>query len=102
MSTTNKWMSRLDNYRYSQDERMLTYKFQKELEPVFTSFTNDNATKSLVVGNYNLENEPWRSVAIKYLARQFGLKVTDKPNSTEDANIEFTVTKQKLSTRQFG
>lgn len=94
MSNQNSWTKRLESYRYSQDERLLAYKFEKELEEPFEKLMSMTDQKTMVLGPYDLTKEPWRPVAIKSLARKYGFKVTEKETETTS---EYTVTKQKLS-----
>ena len=94
MSNQTSWTKRLESYRYSQDERMLTYKFEKELEPSFDKFNTMNEQKSMVLGPYDLSKEPWRLVAVRSMSRKYGFKVTEKETN---AMVEYTVSKQKLS-----
>jgi hypothetical protein len=104
------WAKRLENYRYSQDDRMLAYKYQQELETKFDSFLANASQKSLLVGTFDVEKEPWRNMAIKETARKFQLKTAENvvgnlpsnnifsAESTPTSLVEYTVLKQKLST----
>lgn len=94
MSNQYSWTKRLESYRYSQDERMLTYKFEKELEPSFDKFVNMLDQKSMVLGPYDISKEPWRFAAVQSMSRKYSFKVTEK--ETENM-VEYTISKQKLS-----
>lgn len=74
MSNTVEWQKRQENHRYSQDDRVLAYKFTKELDPGVGLFLEDPTRKRLVVGVYNVVTEPWRLLAISSF-RKFGLKL---------------------------
>lgn len=95
MSATNSWANRMERYHYSQDDRALGYKFKKELEKKFDDFIADAKVQSLVLGEYNVQKEPWRNMAIVELARERDLKVIAKEK--EDPLLEFTIVKKKLS-----
>jgi hypothetical protein len=94
MSNQASWAKWMDSYRYSQDDRMLSYKYEKELEPKFEAFSNAQEQKTLLVGEFDVVKEPWRCMAIKSQARKFSFKVVEKE---KDSVIEYTVCKQKLS-----
>lgn len=95
MSSTEEWAKRLDK-RYSQDERMLAYKFKVELDKQVNAFLDDQKTRSLKLGPYNLSKEPWRLAAANEF-RKFQLKIImhscDKPN---DQLTEIHLVKQRV------
>lgn len=93
MSNTSSWAKRAETHRYSQDDRMLTWKFTKELEPLVNKFLDDNARQILVVGLYNLDKEPWRMAAIISF-RKYQLKIIEK---IVDGLTEVSLYKVKLS-----
>ncbi len=94
MSNQNSWAKRLETYRYSQDERMLTYKFEKELTPVFDQLVSLPEQKVLVLGPYDLAKEPWRYAGVQSMARKYNFKVT--ANETDNL-AEYTISKKSLS-----
>lgn len=94
MSNQNSWAKRLETYRYSQDERMLTYKFEKELTPAFDKLVGMADQKALVLGPYDLAKEPWRYAGVQSLARKYNFKVTDRE---VDGLVEYIITKKSLS-----
>jgi hypothetical protein len=77
MSNTREWSDRLALHRYSQDERALSYKFIREISGRVDAFLDDATTKSLVVGSYDLEKEPWRLAAVGDF-RKYNLKLREK------------------------
>jgi hypothetical protein len=78
MSNTDEWQNRLARHRYSQDDRSLSWKFQKELDPKVNAFLDgDVKEKSLSLGSYDLQREPWRLLAVNEF-RKYGLKVVAK------------------------
>lgn len=93
MSNTDQWQKRLERHRYSQDDRMLSYKYQKELEPVVNKFLDESKEKVLVVGVFDLTREPWRRLAINEF-RKFGLKVMEK--NVNEVIIESKENKEAL------
>lgn len=93
MSNTAEWSKRLATHRYSQDERSLSYKFVQELQPTVESFLN-SSNKTLSVGVFNIQQEPWRVLAVLEF-RKYGLKMVEKYIS--DNEIELILRKQKLS-----
>lgn len=98
MSATGSWSKRLESYRYSQDERMLSWKFTKELEPEFKKLSEMQDQKSMVLGPYDLSKEPWKFTAVQSLSRKFGFKVMEKENGNL---VEYYISKQKLSMQRF-
>lgn len=94
MSNLGSWTKRMESYRYSQDDRMLTYKFEKELEPAFDQFVAMQVQKSMVLGPYDLSKEPWRYAAVQSMARKYAFKVTEKETGN---TVEYVISKQKLS-----
>lgn len=76
MSNTVEWQKRQNNHRYSRDDRFLAYKFQKEIESTVNKFFDDYKQKVLVVGTYNVKEEPWRLLGIADY-RKLGLKLRE-------------------------
>jgi hypothetical protein len=97
MSATKGWLDRMDNYHYSQDDRVLGFKFKQELIRKFDEFDADVKQNSIVIGEYNIAKEPWRALAIMELARERSHKVISKPKEPESPIYVYTVIKQKLS-----
>lgn len=97
MSATKGWMDRMDNYHYSQDDRVLGFKFKQELIRKFDEFDADVTQNSIVIGEFNIAKEPWRALAIMELARERSHKVIAKSKGEESPVIIYTVLKQKLS-----
>jgi hypothetical protein len=87
MSNTDQWQRRLDLHRYSQDDRALSYKYQRELEPIVNAFMDDVKQKTLILGSFDADKEPWRLLAINNF-RKFGLKVIEKPVSSADQKTD--------------
>lgn len=83
---TVSWLKRAETHRYSQDDRMLSYKFGQELAPKINSFLDDAKSKELVLGTYNLTKEPWKLIAINEF-RKFGVKIIEKSIETVDGEI---------------
>ena len=76
MSDTSSWQNRIANYRYSQDDRALSYKYTKEIEPIIDAFLDDIKIKKQVIGTFNTKLEPWRLLAIASF-RKYGIKVRE-------------------------
>lgn len=93
MSDTLCWVKRAQKYRYSQDDRTLSWKFRNELEPLINSFLDNVTQQSYAVGTYNLNKEPWRMASIVDY-RKYGLKVVEK--KIDNDSTEVTLVKKKL------
>jgi hypothetical protein len=93
MSNTISWTKRAQNYRYSQDDRTLSWKFRNELEPLVNSFLDNPIQQSYTVGTYNINKEPWRMAAIVDY-RKYSLKIIEK--KVDGDNTEITLVKKKL------
>ena len=101
MSNTTAWKDRLAKHRYSQDERALQWKFEKEVGPKIEAFLDNTKEQTFAFGTYNLETEPWRMAAALSF-RKYNLKIleTDVQVDAGDAKqsaTEITLVKQKLS-----
>ena len=94
MSGTVEWTKRLATHRYSQDERSLSFKFSQELQPLVDTFLADMSRKTLSVGVFNIQKEPWRVLGVMDF-RKYGLKLIEKYHS--DEQTELILRKQKLS-----
>ncbi len=77
MSNSVEWTNKSQNYDYATDPRAVAWRFKKEIEPRIESFLDDSKQKTLVVGSYNLVNEPWRLTTILEW-RKYGVKVCEK------------------------
>ena len=99
MSKTADWVNRITNYRYSQDDRVLAYRFAQEQEPKLLAFET-SAEKTMSVGPYNIDSEPWKVMTLKELARKFAFKLTEQID--ENGNVTFMFSKQKLSRQRMG
>ena len=77
MSTTKSWLKRSQEHRYSEDDRTKQWKFEYALKAQVDPFLADPQCKSIVLGQYNMELEPWRMAAIASF-RKFGVKVIEK------------------------
>ena len=77
MSTTTSWLKRSQVHRYSEDDRTKQWKFEYELKARVDPFLSNPQSKSLLIGSYNMELEPWRMAAIASF-RKFGVKVIEK------------------------
>ncbi len=93
MSSTDFWAKKSETHRYSQDDRSKQKKFEKELTEPINKFL-DSDQKSMVVGQYDLELEPWRIAAVVSF-RKFGLKILEK--QLDSGLVELTVVRQKMS-----
>jgi hypothetical protein len=94
MSNTTSWFNRIGGgYRYSQDERTLQYKFEKQITPLVNAFLDNPNAQTYDFGTYNLEAEPWR-VAAAISFRKYNLKILEKEI---DGMTEITLVKQKMS-----
>lgn len=97
MSKTNDWAKRLETHRWSQDDRTLAYKFQQQLQPMFEKFYASN-DKQMSLGPYDLENEPWRAMTVRNLARSFGAKIGEKELLQQGKPlVEFLIQKMKIT-----
>jgi len=95
MSATEEWVKRLDK-RYSQDERMLAYKFKVELDSRVNKFLDDYKAKSLLLGAFDLKKEPWRQNAANEF-RKFQLKVIMRSCDKPDEHLsEIHLVKQRV------
>jgi hypothetical protein len=95
MSATDEWAKRLDK-RYSQDERMLAYKFKVELDSRVNKFLDDVKTRSLLLGSFDLAKEPWRLAAANEF-RKYQLKIIMRSCSTpNDRLTEIHLVKQRV------
>ena len=93
MSETTSWKRRLKEHRYSQDERALQWKFEKEVHPAVDAFIDDPNVQSYNFGTYDLKAEPWRmATAISF--RKYNLKIME---ASVDGKTEITLIKQKMS-----
>jgi hypothetical protein len=91
MSDTKRWIKRAETYRYSQDDRTKQWKYEKSLEPTINAFLDDCKQTNLVVGQFNLELEPWRMAAIMSF-RKYQLKL--HVNTLEGDLTEISLTKK--------
>ena len=73
MSHTKEWVDRYANRHWSQDERALSDKFRRQVDALLDNFlaSKDNA---LLTGEFNLEQEPWRVLALNDF-KKFNLKI---------------------------
>ena len=94
MSNQSSWAIRMESYRYSQDERMIAYKYEKELVPLFEQFNSMSGPKTMVLGPFDLAKEPWRYAAVQSMCRKYNFKVTEKETKSL---VEYCISKQKLS-----
>ncbi len=93
MSNSVEWTNKSQNYDYSTDTRAIAWRFRKEIEPKIESFLDDVKQKTMVIGSYNLTNEPWRmNVILEW--RKFGIKVCEK---VVNDLTEITLKKQNIS-----
>jgi hypothetical protein len=76
MSNTSAWKDRLAKHRYSQDERALQWKFEKEIGPKIEAFLDNAKEQTFTFGTYNLEIEPWRMAAALSF-RKYNLKILE-------------------------
>ena len=93
MSETASWKRRLKNHRYSQDERALQWKFEKEVHPAVDAFIDDPNVQFYNFGTYDLKAEPWR-MATAVAFRKFNLKIVETDNN---GKTDITLVKQKMS-----
>ncbi len=93
MSNTSSWIERSETHRYSQDDKSLAWKYQKELEPIVDKFLADYTQQRLIIGTFNLEKEPWRMISIIYF-RKYQIKIIEK---VVPAGTEITLTKIKMT-----
>lgn len=91
MSNTDSWAKRSETHRYSQDDRTKQWKYERELSKVVDPFIDNLNQSSLVIGQFDLEKEPWRMAAIMSF-RKFSLKVVEKPAGDL---VEVSLVKQK-------
>jgi hypothetical protein len=94
MSHTKEWSNRMENYHYSQDDRTLSYKYQRELEGKINKFLSDPKENELQMGSFNLTMEPWRLLAISDF-RKFGLQLVEKHNKDNDMLTDIKLVKKK-------
>lgn len=99
MSNTDSWAKRSESHRYSQDDRTKQWKFEKEINAKVEAFIDDIKQNVLVLGQYNMNLEPWRMTAIVSF-RKYGVKILEKKQ--ENGMIEVSLMKQKLSRVNFG
>lgn len=99
MSNTDSWAKRSESHRYSQDDRTKQWKFEKEINAKVEAFIDDIKQNVLVLGQYNMNLEPWRMAAIVSF-RKYGVKILEKKQ--ENGMIEVSLMKQKLSRVNFG
>ena len=93
MSDTGGWLKRVESYHYSQDDRTKQWKCEKALKPTIDAFLDDAKQATLIVGQYNLELEPWYLPAIISF-RKYNLKIQKKDLSAD--LTEITLVKQKM------
>ena len=86
MSNTAEWQNRSANYRYSQDDRVLSYKYKKEIEPIVNKFLDSHTSKKLLIGTFDVSSEPWKLLAIADY-RKFGLKMRQYVKNKETPNL---------------
>ena len=101
MSNMHEMRQRMATHHYSQDDRTLAYKYQKELEPVINKFIDDFKETNFFLGTFNLAKEPWRLVSVGEL-RKFGLKLLEKPNAANKDLTDLSFTKKKLTKQRLG
>lgn len=101
MSNTNSWLNRMEKHRYSQDDRTLSYKYQKEIEPKIDLFLNDFKISQLNLGPFNLNLEPWRLISIIEF-RKYGLKITESVDLNDKNLTLITLSKLNLSRTNLG
>ena len=99
MSNTDSWLKRSESYRYSQDDRTKQWKFEKELTAKVEAFVDDIKQNVLVLGQYNMDLEPWRMAAITSF-RKYNVKILEKKQA--NGLIEVQLVKQKLSRVNLG
>lgn len=73
MSQTKEWVNRYNNRHWSQDERALSSKFQKEVDTKIDDFLGAREN-SLLLGEFNLDQEPWRVLALNDF-KKYNLKI---------------------------
>ena len=93
MSETVSWKRRLKEHRYSQDERALQWKFEKEVHPAVDAFIDDPNIQTYNFGKYDLKAEPWR-MATAIAFRKYNLKILE---TEHEDGTEITLIKQKMS-----
>ncbi len=93
MSNTVNWVKRAQTYRYSQDDRTLSWKFRNEIDSAINAFLDNISQQNYTVGIYDLNKEPWRMAAIIDY-RKYGVKVVEK--KTDNNHTEITLVKKKL------
>jgi hypothetical protein len=89
---TVEWKKKQQNYRYSQDERQLSYKFMLEIDEKIQKFLDEYEAKTLILGPYNMEKEQWRLKTIQHYFRNF---VTVKEEDATDNLKKLVLGKKK-------
>jgi hypothetical protein len=101
MSSSIEWSKRQALHRYSQDDRVLSYKYCAEIKPMVDTFLNNLTEKKLVVGTFDVSKESWRLISISEY-RKYNLKLVERVVDTSKPNIkEIGLVKQKLSKQSF-
>ncbi len=98
MSNSAEWTKRLDTHRYSQDERALANRFIREIKPRVDEFIDKSKEKSLLIGTYNLDKEPWRYLAVL----EFRNHVSVQLKKTESGLTEIMILRKTLSRQRLG
>jgi hypothetical protein len=102
MSGSAEWMNRSEHHRYSQDDKMLSYKYSKEIDPIIDKFLTDQKEKSIVIGQFDSTKEPWKILTIsqycKYNLKMIEIVIPDQFNKNLK---EYSLHKQKLSRNTF-
>lgn len=101
MACPVEWTKRMARHRYSQDDRMLSWKFQQEIKDRVEAFMDDQKQNLLTIGRYDIKKEPWRMHGIVAWRSKYGLKVIEK-RSPDTPLVEFSLKKQKLSRQNTG
>jgi hypothetical protein len=99
MSKTKTWNRRLQNHSYSLDDRNLSYNFSKNLEKDILKFLDNHEAHTMLIGEFNIEKEPWRMLAINDY-KKFGVKILEKP--INDKLTEIHLIKKSLSQHMAG
>lgn len=101
MSASREWTKRQDRYHYSQDDRTLSYKFKKELDPMVDKFIDTPGELSVLIGSFNIAVEPWRLLSVNDF-RQLGLKVVERKNEKDPALTDLFLVKKRMSQQRLG
>ena len=87
MAHLTKWNDRYQHKRWSQDDKVKMYRFEKELEKSIEDLFS-NKLKRIDLEPFMQSNEPWKLTVIRQICNKHGVKYIDITNKIESEKVE--------------